>query len=306
VAAVDELAGIAVLEGVYKRFARRAPWVLNGIDLVLEPGTGTFVTGSNGSGKSTLLRIAAGLTRPTKGTARRASTASYLPERQPESLRMSSSAYLSHFGRMRDLEPASASSRIGEILDRLGLAPGADVPIEELSKGNRQKVLIAQAFLCPVQLIVLDEPLSGLDARAQKAFGGLVADARDTGSAILMSGHDARTAPDDFRPYELADGRAGEPTSASLATPSTKMVVTLAGSVALDHLLLASLPGVDIDTTSGSSNSENGRLVVAHVDRAATDRFLVHAISAGWSVVSVSERSREMSRAKADRKATER
>ncbi len=84
------------------------------------------------------------------------------------------------------------------------------MPIEELSKGNRQKVLIAQAFLCPVRLVVLDEPLSGLDARAQKAFHGLVADARDTGTAILMSGHDTRTVPDDFRPYELVEGRADE------------------------------------------------------------------------------------------------
>ncbi len=290
-AAVGDLADSAVLQGVHKRFARRAPWVLNGVDLVLEPGTGTFITGTNGSGKSTLLRIVAGLTRPTSGTVKRASTASYLPERQPESLRMTGSAYLAHFARMRGFDPASTSSRIRDVLDRLGLAPGADVPIEELSKGSRQKVLIAQAFLCPVQLIVLDEPLSGLDARAQKAFSRLVADARGTGTAILMSGHDARTAPDDFRPYELVGGRADERTATRPLTPSATMVVALAGPVTLDHQVLTSIPGVDIDSTSRRANSDGGCLVVAHVDRIATDQFLVHAISAGWSVVSVSGRT---------------
>jgi ABC-type Mn2+/Zn2+ transport system ATPase subunit len=293
VPAVGDLADSAALEGVYKRFARRAPWVLNGVDLTLRPGTGTFVTGTNGSGKSTLLRIVAGLSRPTRGTAKRATTASFLPERQPESLRMTGTSYLAHFARMRSLDPLSARSRIRDLLDRLGLEPGPDVPIEELSKGNRQKVLIAQAFLCPVQLIVLDEPLSGLDARAQKAFHRLVADARDTGSAILMSGHDEATAPEDFKPYELVEGREDEQTAARPFTTSAKMVVALTGPTALDHLVLSSIPGVDIDSSGGGVSGDNGRTVVAYVDRTATDRFLAQAISAGWSVVSVSGKDRQ-------------
>jgi ABC-type Mn2+/Zn2+ transport system ATPase subunit len=292
-----------VLEGVYKRFARHAPWVLNGVDLVLERGTATFVTGTNGSGKSTLLRLVAGLTRPTRGTVKRVSTVSYLPERQPESLRMTGSAYLTHFGRMRGLEPVWASSRIRDVLDRLGLEPGPDVPIEDLSKGNRQKVLVAQAFLCPVSLIVLDEPFSGLDAPAQQAFRRLLADAREAGSAILMSGHDVRQSPDDYRTYEMVEGTAVERTleraDRGSSAPSAKVVVTLAGPIALDRQLLASIPRVAIEVANDSTNErrpdgvsaenpDDRRLTVAYVERTATDRFLVQAISAGWSVMSVS------------------
>lgn len=62
--------GGAAVEAVHKRYGRRAPWVLQGVDLALAPGTVTQVSGGNGSGKSTLLRVVAGLTRPTSGRVR--------------------------------------------------------------------------------------------------------------------------------------------------------------------------------------------------------------------------------------------
>jgi ABC-2 type transport system ATP-binding protein len=291
VAAIDHRQG-AKLESVYKRFARHAPWVLNGVDLVLEPGTGAFVTGTNGSGKSTLLRIVAGLSRPTRGTAKRAPTASYLPERQPESLRMTGSTYLGHFGAIRGLGPVATRSRINDLLGRLGIEPGPDVPIEELSKGNRQKVLVAQALLCPVQLIVLDEPFSGLDGPAQVALNELLAEARDDGSAILVSGHDGRASLDTYRTYEMVDGAAVERADRQPPPPSARMAVTLACREGLDRQTLVSVPGVVFESTSHGTH-EDGHPIVAYVERAATDRFLVEAISAGWSVVSVVRTDRD-------------
>jgi ABC-2 type transport system ATP-binding protein len=291
VAPLGDHADPAVLQGVYKRFARHGPWVLNGIDLVLEAGTGTFVTGTNGSGKSTLLRVVAGLSHPTRGTAKRALTASYLPERQPESMRMTGSTYLSHIARMRGMDTESMSSRMRDILERLGLDPGPDVPIGELSKGNRQKVLVAQALLCPVHLIVLDEPFSGLDAPAQSALRQLLAGALESGSAILMSGHDATHSPRDYRAFEMVDGKAIELTHWRISTPSSEtqdtMAVTLAGSTALDRLVLASTPGVSVDGESHDDGRDR-QSIVAYVDRTETDRFLVLAIESGWSVISVS------------------
>ena len=280
-----------MLQGVHKRFARHGPWVLNGIDLVLEPGTGTFVTGTNGSGKSTLLRIVAGLTHPTRGTAKRAPTASYLPERQPESIRMTGSAYLAHIGRIRGIDRESTSSRVFDILERLGLEPGPDVPIEELSKGNRQKVLVAQALLCPVHLIVLDEPFSGLDAPAQMGLRQLLAAALESGSAILMCGPDTTHSPHNYRPFEMVDGKVIERTRTSNFTSSSEtsgtMTVILSGRTALDRRTLASIPGVSVNGES-DQNDRDRQLIVAYVDRTATDRFLVRAIESGWSVISVS------------------
>ena len=280
-----------VLQGVFKRFARHDPWVLNGFDVVLEPGTGTFVTGTNGSGKSTVLRIAAGLARPTRGTASRATTTAYLPERQPESLRMTGSSYLTHFGRMRGLGLEAARTRISDLLGSLGLEPGPDVPIEDLSKGNRQKILVAQAFLCPVQLLVLDEPFSGLDAAAEIALRDLLIEARAAGAAILVSGHDAEQSLDGYRVLQIVDGRAVDrrPMQRSRTpgpTHTTTAVTLVDPTGRLDRAIVLAIPGV-VEVRPSEDDWEPGRPVVVHVGHADTDRFLVASISAGWSVVSV-------------------
>lgn len=277
-----------LIEDVYKRFERHGPWVINGVNLAFEAGTGTFVTGTNGSGKSTLLRIVAGLTRPTRGQVERARTASYVPERQPESIRMTGSAYLLHLGRMRGLGPIAIESKVSDLVGRLGLEPGPDVPIEELSKGNRQKVLVAQAFLCPEQLIVMDEPFSGLDSAGERALGELLAEALNAGSAIVVSGHEhASKWLDTYKSYQLVDGRAIERTKKRRST-SGEMTVTLVDKGSrLDRKALDSIPGVVINSAS-VDHGQDGRLpLVAHVDHNHTDRFLVEAISAGWSVVRV-------------------
>jgi hypothetical protein len=118
-----------------------------------------------------------------------------------------------------------------------------------------------------------------------------------------MSGHDVRQSPDDYRTYEMVEGTAVERTleraDRGSSAPSAKVVVTLAGPIALDRQLLASIPRVAIEVANDSTNErrpdgvsaenpDDRRLTVAYVERTATDRFLVQAISAGWSVMSVS------------------
>ena len=88
-----------------------------------------------------------------------------MPERLPGRLRLTPRQYLAHMGRIRGAGPDQVAARADELLTRLALAPGPDVPIGTLSRGNAQKVALAQALLAPVRLLVLDEPYGGLTTR---------------------------------------------------------------------------------------------------------------------------------------------
>jgi ABC-type multidrug transport system ATPase subunit len=152
---------------------------LDHVDLRLEPGTVTAVVGANGSGKSTLLRVLAGVSRPTAGAVlARPPRVGYVPERLPSRLRMTSRTYLAHMARLQRLEPFRAATRIDELAERLGVQPSLDAPISILSKGNNQKVALAQALLAPVELLLLDEAWNGLDPAAAEALHHEVGAAR--------------------------------------------------------------------------------------------------------------------------------
>jgi ABC-2 type transport system ATP-binding protein len=177
------------LVGVTKRYGR-GPLVVAGVDLEIRAGDVAVVHGVNGSGKSTLLRLVAGCLTPTRGRVEgRPATVGYLPDRFPALLRMSAGAYLRHLGgirRARSTDPAA-------LLDGLGFRGGLATPMSRLSKGNAQKVGLAQALCSGSPLLVLDEPWSGLDADTRPvltaALQRLVAD----GTAVVLADH-TRTA----------------------------------------------------------------------------------------------------------------
>jgi ABC-type multidrug transport system ATPase subunit len=194
------------LDRVSKRYRRRGRAVLDGIDVTVAGGELAVVIGGNGSGKSTLGRVLAGLSRPTTGTVRRPARVAYVPERAPAAVRLSAHAYLNHLGQIRGLPPADASRRAREVLERLAVAPGPDTEVSTMSKGNRQKVALAQAFLVPVGLLVLDEPYSGLDPPAATALDVLVAEALDHGTVVVKTGHTADACAGATASYRLEGG----------------------------------------------------------------------------------------------------
>jgi ABC-type uncharacterized transport system ATPase subunit len=136
---------------VSKRYGRRE--ILADVDLQLNAGELLALVGANGSGKSTVLRLMVGLSRPSAGSVQRnADVVSYVPDVFTSHDRLSASAYLRHMGRIRGLSTRTARDRSLELLDRLALSGGADTPMRKLSKGNAQKVALAQALLDPPQL----------------------------------------------------------------------------------------------------------------------------------------------------------
>ncbi|TVT11942.1 ABC transporter ATP-binding protein [Amycolatopsis bartoniae] len=248
------------LGGVGKRYGSGRV-VLSGVDLEVPAGGVLGVVGTNGSGKSTLLRILARVSEPTSGTVTGSPLTGYVPDRFPASTRMSALAYLRHLGRISGVP--DASERAEALLERLALEGGPHTAIRRLSKGNAQKVALAQALLADPELLVLDEPWSGLDPDAHHVLGELIEEARDRGAGVVFTAHDEKVArATATQVFRLRDGRL------SGGGESTVRIVLRGPGEA---------PWPDVVTRDG----ERVELAVP-ADRA--DKVLLEALQRGWSV----------------------
>jgi ABC-2 type transport system ATP-binding protein len=181
---------------------------LRDVSLRIDPAEIYGVIGSNGSGKSTLIRILCTLLLPDAGdvhvfghdAVRDAAAVRPLLNRvsaDPSFFKaMSAAENLLFFGRAYGMGGAEVRRRSAEILDRLGLAPSlVRAPMENLSRGQQQKVAIARAFLTSPRLLLLDEPTTGLDPRSRRDVQAFVLEVRrDLGTTILVTTHDMREA----------------------------------------------------------------------------------------------------------------
>jgi ABC-type multidrug transport system ATPase subunit len=219
---------VVILRGLSKRYGRDHV-VLDGIDLEVRPGEVIVVVGANGSGKSTLLRIAAGCDRPTRGRVRgRPRATGYLPDRFPARLRLPAASYLRHMAALRAIPAAEASRQSSELLGELGFSGDMHTPMSRLSKGNAQKVALTQALCAPVELLVLDEPWSGLDTEAVPALSARLIAAANGGTAVLVSDHtgSASRLPGAVV-HRLAGGALSEVDTTSTASANVDGVDTL-------------------------------------------------------------------------------
>jgi ABC-type multidrug transport system, ATPase component len=176
------------LRNVGKWYAAGRP-VVQQIDLAVRRGQGLAIRGRNGSGKTTLLKLIAGISRPSAGAIRRAPglTVGYAPEQFPR-VRFRAEDYLMHLGRIRRIPQPELARRIGELTDLFQLHAAG--PIIHFSKGMAQKVNLMQAVLARPDVLILDEPLSGLDADSQKDFVRLLLRFKEEGAAIIVTGHE--------------------------------------------------------------------------------------------------------------------
>jgi ABC-2 type transport system ATP-binding protein len=273
---------IPVLAGVRKRYARHAPWVLDGVSLDVERGARTLILGANGSGKSTLLGVVAGVVRPSAGSAHPPLGVGYVPERLPAVLRMTALEYLTHMGRIRGMGPRSVDSRAAELLERLQLEPGPTVPFSALSKGNRQKVIIAQALLPGPPMLVLDEPFGGLDGSARRALDVLLAEAQTSGASVIISAHSAGPRSEDARTLRIANGRLTQETHSGppVDGPGEHRRVDLVDRANRGADTIRALPGVvQVEADPLAPSAVTARVEAEHVDA-----FLVAVLEMGWSV----------------------
>ena len=138
--------------------------VLHDVTLTIPDGQIIGLLGPNGAGKSTLLKILIGLWKPDSGTVSVPKRIGYLPENNPLYEEMYVTEYLQFMASLTansQVRPVTAN--VSDLVERVGLTPERHKHIRELSKGYRQRVGLAQALLGDPQLLILDEPTTGLD-----------------------------------------------------------------------------------------------------------------------------------------------
>ncbi|MEK4025649.1 ABC transporter ATP-binding protein [Mammaliicoccus sciuri] len=148
-----------------------------------------FVQGSNGSGKSTLLKVLAGIYEPTDGKViRNTNKIGYVPEHFPEGIRFKVKEYLSLTASFHAAEEGK-EQLIANYVDLFDLSPFLSMPLEACSKGTKQKVGIIQALLMRPEILLLDEPLTGLDLKSQQTLISVLQEIRGQ-MPILFTAHD--------------------------------------------------------------------------------------------------------------------
>ena len=186
------------IHGLVKRFDRPA---VDGLDLNVRAGEFYALLGPNGAGKTTTLRMIAGLLRPDAGTigvlgidaladpvaAKR--VMAWISDEPMIYDKLTPREYLEFVAGLWDVAPALAEPRANALLGWLELAPHADERCEGFSKGMRQKVALAGALIHEPQLIILDEPLTGLDAGSARQVKSVLRERARAGGTIIMTTH---------------------------------------------------------------------------------------------------------------------
>ncbi|MEA2262288.1 MAG: type transport system ATP-binding protein [Acidobacteriaceae bacterium] len=175
------------------------------VSFVARAGEVTGYLGANGSGKSTTMKMATGLIEPTSGQilfegqpiktdpmAYR-QRLGYVPEEPHLYTHLSGMEYLVMVAELRDMERSCASARIHGLLRLFGIHGDRDVAMSSYSKGMRQKILLSAALMHNPDLILLDEPFSGLDVGSSLILRSLIKELAARGKIVLFSSHELET-----------------------------------------------------------------------------------------------------------------
>ena len=187
------------VRGLVKRYgAQRA---VDGVDLDVRAGEVLALLGPNGAGKSTTIKAIVGLLRPTAGSVivgghdvQRSAVAAksaigYVPDRPYLYPKLTARELLRFVGRLRRLDETDVERRADAWLERFDLTDVANEIVETYSHGMRQKLTFAAALLPDPEVLVVDEPMVGLDPRAARLVRDLMGDHAARGRAVLLTTH---------------------------------------------------------------------------------------------------------------------
>lgn len=184
------------LDGITKSYGGRR--VLDDVGFTVAPGRLTGFVGGNGAGKTTTMRIALGVLAKDAGSVRldgrEATTADrrrfgYMPEERGLYPKMKVGEHIAYLARLHGYSKADATANAEALLDRLGLSERLGDRVETLSLGNQQRAQIAAALVHEPEVLILDEPFSGLDPLAVDVVAGVLQERAAAGAAVLFSSH---------------------------------------------------------------------------------------------------------------------
>ncbi|RZT77634.1 ABC-2 type transport system ATP-binding protein [Micromonospora violae] len=184
------------LDGVDRSFGDRQ--VLRNVSFEVSAGRMTGFVGANGAGKTTTMRIILGVLAPDAGEVSWGGTAltrqdrrrfGYMPEERGLYPKMTTREQVTYLGRLHGLDAAAARRSTDALLDRVGLGERGDDLLETLSLGNQQRAQIAAALVHDPEVLVLDEPFSGLDPLAVETVVAVLRERAAAGVPVLFSSH---------------------------------------------------------------------------------------------------------------------
>ncbi len=172
---------------------------LRRLDLEVMCGESFGFIGPNGAGKTTMIKILMGLVRPSAGTAwvmgflstdpRSRARVGFLPERPYFYQHLTARELLHFYGELFGMAASERQRRIEGLLERVGMRRFGDVPLRKYSKGMLQRIGLCQALLSDPELIILDEPMSGLDPMGRATVRDLLLEHREKGRTVFFSSH---------------------------------------------------------------------------------------------------------------------
>jgi ABC-2 type transport system ATP-binding protein len=270
-------------------------------DLSFEVRAGEIfgLLGPNGAGKTTTLKMLLGFVKPSSGHAwisgNRVGTVSsrrslgYLPENPALYEFLRGDEYLMFAGRLAGLSRAEARKWAAEMLERVGLAGRADRPIRKFSKGMVQRLALAQALIGDPGIVILDEPMSGLDPIGRKDVRDLILELREHGRTVLFSTHilsDVEAICD--RVGILVEGRLTDCGAlADLVAPGARAVELVVENVAADLVEKLRLDATRVLRRDRAT-------VLTFTDEGRARAALAAAVSSGATVISLTPHRRSL------------
>ena len=193
-----------LVEKLNKTYTRAWPWdkpvtALSDVSLSVAQGEIFGFVGHNGAGKTTMMKILLGLLRPTNGHAEVLGSPvgcvnvrariGYLPESPYFYDYLTAEEFLCFYGKLAGLERETIAKRVPALLERVCLTDARHRQLRKFSKGMLQRIGLAQALIHDPELVILDEPMSGLDPIGRKEVRDLILALRDQGTTVFFSTH---------------------------------------------------------------------------------------------------------------------
>ena len=200
------------IENITKYFGEKR--VLDGVSFSVRSGQALGVLGRNGAGKTTMIRIIMGVFDADGGTVladgapidRRRVKIGYLPEERGLYPKKVIANQLLYFAALKGIETAEAKKEVPRLLERLEMAEYAAKKLETLSKGNQQKIQLAVALLGDPDILILDEPFSGLDPVNAMILKDIVLEMIGKGKIVLFSSHQMNYTEEFCRDIAILNG----------------------------------------------------------------------------------------------------
>ena len=277
------------MQGVRKTFGPKV--AVEGIDLSIPEGAIYGFIGPNGAGKTTTIRMIMSILFPDRGelsvlgkesAVESKDRIGYLPEERGVYRKMKERVFLEHMGKLKGMRGGSAlRSSINEWLERVELADVANKKCEELSKGMQQKIQFISCVLHKPDLLILDEPFSGLDPVNMRLLRDLIREQHESGVTVIFSTHvmqQAETICDHIVMIHQGNKVLDDTMDTIRASHDPRSVLFTPKDPSFDTESLKSVPGV-----GSLTSSERGHEAILTDD--ADPMGVLRSIVSGYEVV---------------------